>query len=305
MIRIGELAKRTGVASTTLRAWERRYGLLEPNRTEGGYRLYTEDDEARVHAMTSMMRRGMSAAEAAREIVSRIPAAADPGPGDAGVAERRPPASGEDTSGAAALVAALVDAFEMLDGPRAEALLNRALGAFTLSSALDRVILPALREVGVGWESGRLTVAHEHFASNLIRGRLMALASGWASGSGPAALLACAPGERHDLGLLCFGLILHDRGWRVTFLGADSPMETVTSAAEASRPEVTVICSLGAELSAADTEAVGRLAQELAVVFAGPGTPRLDGIPRIAADPVGAAEELSREAGVTSPPQAA
>ena len=78
---------------------------------------------------------------------------------------------------------------------------------------------------------GDATVAQEHFASNLIRGRLLGIGRGWDSGEGPRAVLACAPGEQHDLGLIAFGLTLNRRGWRITYLGPDTPVDSLVDTA--------------------------------------------------------------------------
>ena len=106
------------------------------------------------------------------------------------------------------------------------------------------MILPYLRELGDRWERGEASVAQEHFASNVIRGRLLALARGWDRGGGPRAVLACAPGEQHDLGLIVFGLALRHQGWSVTYLGADTPVETLAAAAEQLQPDAVVVVAL-------------------------------------------------------------
>jgi methanogenic corrinoid protein MtbC1 len=87
-------------------------------------------------------------------------------------------------------------------------------------------------------------VAQEHFASNLLRGRLLGLGRGWGRGIGRHALLAAPAGDQHDLGLVVLGLALRDRGWRVTFLGADTPIETIADTARRVAPEVVVIATL-------------------------------------------------------------
>ena len=92
--------------------------------------------------------------------------------------------------------------------------------------------MPYLRELGARCERGEVTVAQEHFASNVVRGRLLGLARGWGRGVGPRALLACVPGEQHELGLIAFGLALRTHGWRIEYLGADTPLDTIRSVAE-------------------------------------------------------------------------
>lgn len=218
MVRIGELARRTGISPELLRAWERRYDLLRPARSEGGFRLYSRDDEERVIAMRDHVASGLAAAEAARLAL-------------AGEGRAAPPS------------AALRTALLSFDDAGAHAALDALLAAFSVEAVLRDAVLPALRELGERWSRGELTVAQEHFASNLLRGRLLGLARGWDRGRGPRAVLACAPGEQHDLGLIVFGLALRDHGWRVTFLGADTPFDTLAEAAAALGPELVVVTS--------------------------------------------------------------
>ncbi len=211
-LRIGELARRTGVPTELLRAWERRYGLVAPTRTPAGYRLYSAGDVRRVGRMRELLASGLSAAEAAR----------------ATLAEREAEHEAETTAVEPALAAAsLRAAVERLDDAAAHLAFDRLLADFSLDTVLEGVLLPLLHELGQDWARGEVSVAQEHFASNLVRGRLLALARGWDRGSGPRAVLACPPGERHDLGLLIFGLALREHGWRITFLGADTPLDTL------------------------------------------------------------------------------
>ena len=214
-LRIGELARRTGVATELLRAWERRYGLLAPTRTEGGYRLYSAADVSRVGRMRELLATGLSAAEAARE------ALAEP------ARPRRRAADGVPVE--------LREAIERLDDAAAHTAFDRLLADFSLDAVLEGAVLPLLRELGEGWARGEVSIAQEHFASNLLRGRLLGLARGWDRGGGPRAVLACPPGERHDLGLLIFGLALREHGWRITFLGGDTPVDTLADTVAAAR----------------------------------------------------------------------
>ena len=101
---------------------------------------------------------------------------------------------------------------------------------------MTELVLPYLAELGRRWEGGQASVAHEHFASNLLRGRLLGLARGWDRGAGPRAVLAAAPGELHDLPLIIFGLALWERGWRITYLGGDTPFSPQPTRRDSSRP---------------------------------------------------------------------
>ena len=192
-VRIGELARRTGTTRELLRAWEQRYGLFAPVRTASGYRLYSSGDEVLVQRMQARLAEGMSAAQAARAVRSA--------PESVDALER------------------LDEAFGRFDAAAAEELLDRLFAARTTSEVVLEVVLPVLHRIGERWETAEHEVAREHFASNIVAGRLLGLARGWDGGDGPRAVLACPTGEEHDLGLIAFGLALREHGWRIALLG--------------------------------------------------------------------------------------
>lgn len=249
-LRIGEFARRVKVSPELLRAWERRYGLLQPTRTEGGFRLYTSEDADRVARMKRALAEGLSAAEAARQAL---------------VEER--PAGGLLDDASMRLLRAAHD----YDEATVHAVLDEALATFALETVLRELIVPVLKDVGDQWERGELEVGQEHFASHLIRGRLLGLARLWGRGSGPVAILACAPGERHDISLLLFGLLLRSHGWRILFLGADTPLETLSRAVETTNPRIVVVSSFDASLLDAVATSLRRLARTTPLVLSGPG----------------------------------
>ena len=276
-LRIGEFARRVGVSPELLRAWERRYGLLRPIRTEGGFRLYTTDDAERVERMKRALDEGLSAAEAARSALA---------------VERPTEGVLDDARGR------LLAAAHAYDEAAVHAILDEALAGFALETVLRELILPALREIGAEWERGKLEVAQEHFATNVVRERLLALARLWGRGGGPLAILACAPGERHDIGLIAFGLVLRSHGWRILFLGADTPLQTVADAAAAKAPELVVVAAMdGARLEAVGGE-LRRLARSTRLVLSGAGASeklcaRLH-VDRLDGDLVSAADAVAR-----------
>ena len=250
-VRIGELSRRTGVPEATLRAWERRYALLRPERSDGGFRLYADDDIASVRSMQEHLGRGVSASEAARLALDE-PATSDVAP-------------------ATGLASELAAALEALDDVAAQAALDRTFATLTVEGALREVLLPVMRDVGRGWEDDQAVIAREHFATNLVRGRLLALARGWDLGGGPRALLACAPEEQHDLGLIAFGLALRGRGWRITYLGPSTPVTTLAEAARLTEPALVVLsASLGQRLEGVDA-ALRELASGYRLALGGPG----------------------------------
>lgn len=277
-LRIGELSRRSGVSPELLRAWERRYGLLQPTRSAGGLRLYSQDDLARVQAMQQHLAAGYAAAEAAA-LASRTSPRVDE--------------EGADLAAKDELAAALAT----FDDGDADAVFDTLLARLSIDALLRDVIVPYLHELGERWERGEVSIAQEHFASAFLRGRLLGLARGWGRGMGPAAVLACAPGEQHDLGLLSFGLALRVRGWRIVYLGTDTPIASVADAARACDPAAVVV-------SAVDPRAFRRHADELEQLAlttrlylggAGAAKARLDAGPlRLTGDPVDEAEQLTQ-----------
>ena len=183
LLRIGELSRRLGVSDHLLRAWESRYGLLQPVRSAGGFRLYSEADMLRVRRMQAHLARGLSAAEAAQAVLGEDSTAGD---GRAARADRFPGEASE-------LAGAFGQALDAFDEPAAQAVLDRLVSDLSLATVLRDVVIPYLTELGERWERGTATVAQEHFATNIIRGRLAGLARGWGNGHGPRAVLACPP----------------------------------------------------------------------------------------------------------------
>ena len=202
--------------------------MLSPARSDGGFRLYSPAEEERVRQMSRLLADGLSAAEAAKVVLGspdRETIAGEPGE----------------------IVRELSSALEHLDAEVADRILDRAFATLAFETVAEEVVLPVLRGIGEGWSRGTVTVSQEHFASNLLRGRLLALARGWANGIGPPAVLACPPGEQHDLGLIIFGLALRRQGWRIVYLGPDTPVGSVAKTALAVDASAVVMASLSAE----------------------------------------------------------
>jgi MerR family transcriptional regulator, light-induced transcriptional regulator len=277
-VRIGELSRRSGVSPELLRAWEQRYGLLRPARSDGGFRLYSDDDEQRIAVMRAHLERGLSAAEAARLTLDE---------------EHAPAATGatpvlERTAGE------LRAALDVLDEGAAQTALDRLLSGFSTETVLREVVLTYLRELGERWERGEASVAQEHFASQILRGRLLGLARGWDRGTGPRALLAGMPGELHDLGLITFGLALRDRGWRITFLGPDVPLDTLADTVAALEPGAVVLSATTPEPFTRARDALRRLARSVPLWIAGAGAGPEVGVPVLDVDPLDAAERVAQ-----------
>ncbi len=253
LFRIGELGRRAGVSVELLRAWESRYGLVEPQRTAGGFRLYSDRDESRVRRMQALLRQGLSAAQAARDVLE-----------EDGL-NRRTKVVPEG------LVAAIDEALLSFDEAGAHDALDRLFSTAELEVALQNAILPELRSIGERWATGAVSVAQEHFSSTLIRGRLLALARGWDRGRGRRAVLACVPGELHDIGLIAFGIVLHGQGWRILYLGQDTPIGTAVATSRRARADALVLVSVEARRFRAVAEEGLDLPRGTTVAISGAG----------------------------------
>ena len=268
-VRIGELSRRVGVSTELLRAWERRYQLLHPARSPKGYRLYTTLDELRVRAMQDQLARGLSAAEAARVARRAAPSAAPYPSSDGPPADRRPTAEESDT--AMRLYRSLERALDTYDESDAQHVVDTMLRELSLTTVLRDIVMPYLAELGARWEAGTIDVAQEHFASNLIRGRLAGLALGWGQGVGPRAVIACPKGELHDLPLMVFGIVLNRCGWRVTFLGNNTPVSDLDSAVRHLQPQLVVLAATTSGPFLGAVDGLRSLAERVPVALAGAG----------------------------------
>ena len=285
-LRIGELSKRVGVSEHLLRAWELRYGLLHPDRSPSGYRLYTLADEFRVRRMQAFLKQGLAAAQAARAAIAE--SARD----QAASAAALPP-----KLELPAAYLHLRESLDQMDEPAAQKILDRLLTDFTVETVLRQVLVPYLQEMGTRWVAQTLTVGQEHFASNIFRGRLAELARGWGEGVGPVALLACPPGEIHEFALLISGIMLHQNGWVIRYLGTNTPMEDVIDLTAQTRPALVLMSATAPERFATGVPQLSKLSTLTTLVIGGRGATRSIadqcGARVVEGDPVSAAQEIA------------
>jgi DNA-binding transcriptional MerR regulator len=204
----------TGVNPITLRAWERRYGLIQPVRTESGHRLYRQADIDLIHRVLAQLERGIPISQISASLAAPVMAAATSSdtehPLFAGFGDR--------------LIAAIIrfDEFAIEDA------YNEALGLAPIGEVTQHVLLPLLRELGRRWESSEGSVAEEHFFSFYLRNKIGARfhhRPRRPSRGAPPFVAACLPGERHEIGLLLFAIAAHEEGLLPILLGADVPLE--------------------------------------------------------------------------------
>lgn len=220
--RIKSVAALIGLSTSTLRAWERRYGLLSPGRTASGYRVYTDEDVARLTRIKSLLENGFKISEAIALMKCEAPSLTPSNAPSESLEEIR---------------SELLESLLALDRSGATRVTER-MTALTFERRLDEVLLPVLRELGDCWVRGEASVAQEHFASAFIREKLIGMLHELDSGTAGGAEAVCAgiPGEAHEMGLIAAAIHLSLRGWRVIYLGMDLPYEELETVLAARRP---------------------------------------------------------------------
>jgi methylmalonyl-CoA mutase cobalamin-binding subunit len=237
MYNIKQAAARAGVTVPVLRAWERRYGIVEPARTASGYRLFDDATVARIQTMRTLVEEGWSPSAAAAAILDgTVPVAALA----AGVAAEKP-AGPDDPAGraddgateAAAIAARFVEAARRLQPDAVGGVLDDVFARGSFERVVTDLLFPALDRLGIAWTAGEVSIAGEHMASSVVLHRLgQALeAAGEAERRDRRIIVGMPPGGRHEFGALAFAIAARRAGLAVTYLGADLPADEWVSAA--------------------------------------------------------------------------
>ena len=257
------ISQQLGLAPGTLRAWEQRYGIVHPTRSEGGYRLYDDNDLDTLQAMADLVAAGMQPAQAAEQIRSGR------------VNPSREVTRTADSPSGLPDPAALSTAARSYDARALEGILDSAFAAAGFEYVIDEWLMPALVATGQAWAAGHLDIAQEHFISAAVMRRLTAAfdAAGHARG-GHHVITGLAPGSTHEIATLAFATMLRRAGLRVTYLGPDLPGPSWVQAVHTIHPDAVVI---GAPRptdgpAAADiVQAIREAAPNAAVYVGGPG----------------------------------
>ena len=251
---IRTVAEITGVNAVTLRAWERRYGLIKPSRTPKGHRLYTHQDISLIQEILDRLSQGMSISQITREILESAPAA------DKQIADtwdnytRR-----------------MIDAIVNFDEHALDTVYNDAMSLYPVDIVTKRLIMPLLEELGSRWQEQTGSVAEEHFFSVYLRNKLGARFHHQnLKNTGPRLIVACLPGEHHEFGILLFALTAHNRGFQIILLGADLPISELKHVAHKTDSQGIVLAGSGALDCSALFDDIKSLTDEVEVpVFIG------------------------------------
>ncbi len=244
---IKAVSERTGVKPVTLRAWERRYELIEPDRQDNNYRLYSERDIEIIRWITHRLENDLTISNAVREYQNMrengiwpeaLPSVIPPEPSKK---PQFPPKAYADQ-----LYKVLVDH----DEANAKRVVDAVQAVFDLKTIFFEVFQPCLYEIGDAWYRGDIRIATEHFASAFIRGILMNLLQAFpVYSSAPKLLIGCAPEEFHEIAPLMLSVLLRREGYQVEFLGADLPVDDLVAYAGDVEPDM-IILSAGFERTA-------------------------------------------------------
>lgn len=216
----------TGVNPITLRAWERRYGLIRPVRTEGGHRLYTQVDIDTIHRAVALLDKGVPIGQVGQALATPTKDRARP-------ADDEPWASFRER---------MITAISQFDENRLEDLYNEFLALYPSELVTRKALLPLLEALGKRWETSEGSVAEEHFFGVYLRNKLGArFHHRPRNNAGPKLLCACLPGEHHETGLLLFALAAQERGYRLVLLGANMPLPELAYAARRAQADAIVL----------------------------------------------------------------
>lgn len=248
---ISRVSELTGIAPVTLRAWERRYGLPVPHRSASGHRLYSMQEVMLLRRVTALMESGYSISRA----VERVRAEGE----NVESALQPPPLSKWDSYRERLLSA--IDAF---DTAALEEAYNEPLTLFPIDLIIDEVLLPVLERLGEEWQQRQDGIAREHFFSSFLRNKIGTRFNHELQRSlGPSLLLACLPGEAHEMGLMLFGLTAGARGYRVLYLGADLPLSQLPPVVEKVKPAGIVLSGTTVKLDSALQQGITELRQAI------------------------------------------
>lgn len=230
---IKTVTTQTGIRAVTIRAWENRYGLLNPQRSENRYRLYSERDVAILRWVKSQVDQGISISNVVKDLKGMLSRGDYPEvlPSITTRVRSYQPVPPEKVAN---------DLFQLLsrhDEAGATEVLKQANAMYDLTTVCVDVIGHTLIAVGDAWHKGEMRITDEHFASRFLQGKLINLLQAYPNRRGaPLILMACAPEEQHEIGCLMMSVLLRHDGYRVEYLGPDLPLDDIVDYAKQEHP---------------------------------------------------------------------
>jgi DNA-binding transcriptional MerR regulator len=263
----------TGVKPVTLRAWERRYGLIQPDRTHGSHRLYTKDDIEKIYKILALIDKGIP--------VSKV----------SDIVNNRPQTSNREKDVWDDFHERMMDAIGTFDHPELKAIYNEAMATQPIAVVTENLILPILKELGERWQENQTGVSEEHFFSFFLRNKLGArFHHSIPPQHGIKILACCLPGERHEIGLLVFALEALANNFRPALLGADTPLEEIPLTVRKAGARAIVFSCTGKDILRNHEDAIRELTEgiDIPVFIGGPvAISQRDIIVRCGAIPLG------------------
>jgi MerR family transcriptional regulator, light-induced transcriptional regulator len=242
------VVQQTGITPTTLRAWERRYGILQPDRSDGGYRLYSEQDIALLRWLKGQVEAGVNIGRAVALLEMRRQDNSDSiSNGHSGQRVLRFKSTSEPNVDVPLTNMRTVDtiAQELLDvllhfcETRAGTIFSEAFALYPMEIVTENIIVPALVEAGDRWQQNAISVVQANFVTSFLRQKVTALFMAYTQPAvGPLAVTGSAPGEWHDIGVLLVSLALRRQGWRVLYLGPNVPVAQLVDELPDLKPEL-------------------------------------------------------------------
>lgn len=238
---IKTVSARTGIRSVTLRAWERRYEVLNPQRLDNRYRQYSDRDIEILRWLKSRVDSGVPISAAAGELRRMVKTGEWAEVLPAGIS----PPAGRAAYPPHVYVEQLYRTLVKHDEARAAELYQEIFSSYSLATAMVEVLVPCLVEIGEAWYRGAIRIATEHFASAFLRGKLLTMLQAYPQRrSAPNILIGGAPGEQHELGALMLAVLLRSEGFRVEYLGPDIPLEDLVDYAKYEKPQMIVLSAV-------------------------------------------------------------
>ncbi|MCX6039602.1 MAG: MerR family transcriptional regulator [Caldilinea sp.] len=269
---IKAVVQSTNISPSTLRAWERRYNMCQPQRSESGYRLYSDRDVAIIRWLKMQVDAGMAISQAVtwlQNLIDLAPTASQAPalPEPMGGLESARPQRSLELANVSVLQQRLLHALLAYQEDGAEAVLAHAFALYSIEQVGEEVIMPVLVEIGDRWHRGLLSVTREHYATNYLIQRLAALLRTVPNATNtPLIWVGCAPGEQHEIGAMLLSIYLRRVGYTVRYLGQDLPGEDLVAETKLVKPELLLF-------SATTVEAANKL-QSLCEMLANLDPPR-------------------------------